>query len=401
MKTYDAIVVGGGIIGGSIALALAREKQRVLVLDRAEAGKEASWAAAGMLSPAPENFALAAEAETTHFIPFAKASFALYPSFIEEVESLSHLPTGFRHDGTLEFFFGARGEWERTETMRAYRRFGVTVEPISAAEARVKAPAANREVVAAAWVPDECTVEPRLLTPAVLAAAKASGAEVRQNSAVERALGLGPGAGNGAAGAVGVAVGGEEIQAANVVIAAGCFSSQIPEMSQFAPTSPCRGQMIALQFELPENSPVLRSQSGYIVPRGNGRVVVGSTLENAGYAKQITPEGMNKILNAAAENIPALANAPILEKWAGLRPDTPDHLPIIGATGVKGLWMATGHYRNGILLAPGTATAMAGLILHGKSPIDIGYFSPLRFAQASGAGSLSASADAHRDSSAR
>jgi glycine oxidase len=395
VKTYDAIVVGGGIIGGSIALALAREKQRVLVLDRAEPGKEASWAAAGMLAPAPENYALAPEAETTRFIPFAKASFALYPRFIEEIESLSRLPTGYRRDGTLEFFFGPLGEWERTETLRVYRQFGVVVEPISTEQARARAPVANGDAVGAAWVPDECTVDPRLLTPAVLGAAKARGAVVRQYCAVEKVLTP------ARDGAVGVVAGGEEIQAANVVIAAGCFSSQIPEMAQFAPTSPCRGQMIALQFDLPDDSPVLRSQNGYIVPRRNGRVVVGSTLENAGYAKHITPEGMNKILNAAAENIPALANAPILEKWAGLRPDTPDHLPIIGATGVKGLWMATGHYRNGILLAPGTATAMAGLILHGKSPIDIGYFSPLRFEQASGAGSLSASADAHRDSSAR
>lgn len=395
MKSYDAIVVGGGIIGGSIALALAREKQRVLVLDRAEPGREASWAAAGMLAPAPENYALAAEAETTRFIPFAKASFALYRDFVEGVESLSRLPTGYRRDGTLEFFFGPRGEWERTETLRVYRQFGVVVEPISTEQARAKAPAANREAVAAAWVPDECTVDPRLLTPAVLAAAKACGAELRQNCAVEKVLMPPRNA------AVGVVAGGEEIHAANLVIAAGCFSSQIPEMAQFAPTSPCRGQMIALQFELLEDSPVLRSQNGYIVPRGNGRVVAGSTLENAGFAKQVTPEGINKILNATAEIVPALANAPILEKWAGLRPDTPDHLPVIGATSFKGLWIATGHYRNGILLAPGTASAMAGLILNGKSPVDIEHFSPMRFAQESGVGSLSGSADAHNDSSAR
>ncbi len=262
-------------------------------------------------------------------------------------------------------------------------------------QARAKAPAASHEAVAAAWVPDECTVDPRLLTPAVLGAAKARGVEVRQNCAVEKVLAP------ARDGAVGVVAGGEEIHAANVVIAAGCFSSQIPEMAQFAPTSPCRGQMIALQFDLPDDSPVLRSQNGYIVPRENGRVVAGSTLENAGFAKQVTPEGMNKILNAVTEIVPALANAPILEKWAGLRPDTPDHLPIIGATSVKGLWIATGHYRNGILLAPGTASAMADLILRGKSPIDIDHFSPLRFERKSGAGSLSASADAHHDTTAR
>ena len=401
MKTYDAIVVGGGIIGGSIALALAGEKLRVLLLDRAEPGQEASWAAAGMLAPAPENFSLSAKEETTRFIPFAKASFALYPSFVEEVEALSHLPTGFRRDGTVELFFGPRGEWEREETLRVYGQFGVVAERLSVAEARAKAPALNGAATAATWVPGECSADPRLLTRAVLAAAQARGVEVRGNCSVERVEsdGAEPGVG------VGVLGGGERIHAGNVIIAAGCFSGQIAGVENFAPTAPCRGQMIALQLELPANCPVLRSQNGYIVPRGNGRVVAGSTLENAGFAKQVTPEGMSKILNAAKELIPAIADAPILEKWAGLRPDTPDHLPIIGTTegvtGAKGLWMATGHYRNGILLAPGTAQAITALVVRGESPIDISHFSPMRFAHSATAGGRAAGTAAQRESRTR
>jgi glycine oxidase len=386
VKSYDAIVVGGGIIGGSIALTLACEKLRVLLLDRAEAGLEASWAAAGMLVPGPENFSAATETENNAFIPFAKASFTLYPSFIEEIESLSHLPTGFRRQGAIELFFGPRAEQDRDETLRANRHFDIPAEPLSLDGALAKFPSLNREAAVAARFPSEATVEPRLLTRAVVAAAVNCGVELRGNSSVER-LETGPHA------PAATLASGEKIHAAHVVIAAGCFSSQIPGLASYAPTTPVRGQMLSFRFDLPPGAPVLRSQRGYIVPRQNGKVVAGSTLENAGYEKKITEEGKTKILNAAKELAPALAHAPIVEAWSGLRPDTPDHLPIIGAA-AENLWIATGHYRNGILLAPATARAIAGLILRQKSPVDISHFSPLRFAGSSGTASAPSSTPA-------
>jgi glycine oxidase len=141
-----------------------------------------------------------------------------------------------------------------------------------------------------------------------------------------------------------------------------------------------RGQMVALRTEQFELGHVLRSERGYIVPREGGWCVAGSTLENAGFEKKNTPQGIVKILDAATEMIPALANCAILETWSGLRPDTPDHLPCLGPTDVEGLLIATGHYRNGILLAPITARLMADWVTNRQTLISWDAFSPMRFA---------------------
>jgi glycine oxidase len=185
-------------------------------------------------------------------------------------------------------------------------------------------------------------------------------------------------------------VGGEKIEAAHVVIAAGSFCGTISDCSsgmegklaRYAPVRPVRGQMIALQSESVKLKKVLRSQRGYLVPRNDGRIIAGSTLEDAGFVKQVTPEGIRRILDGAMELAPALADATIVEQWAGLRPDTPDHLPIIGPTEMKGLMMATGHYRNGILLAPATAKIVRDWIVNGKAEFSAENFSPLRFTAA-------------------
>ena len=181
--------------------------------------------------------------------------------------------------------------------------------------------------------------------------------------------------------------GGQNIAAKHVVIAAGSFCSAIesgarephPRLSQYAPVRPVRGQMLALRSETVKLKKVLRSQQGYLVPRRDGRLIAGSTLEDAGFEKHVTPQGVRQILDAALELAPALAEAKIVEEWSGLRPDTPDHLPIIGPTDIEGLWLATGHYRNGILLAPATARIMRDWIISGKSNFDVKDFSPLRF----------------------
>jgi glycine oxidase len=249
-------------------------------------------------------------------------------------------------------------------------------------------------------LPEEATVDPRLLVEAVLAAATHRGAEIRTNCAVECLLYE-----RGAC--VAVAANGQKIAAKQVVIAAGSFCGSIadaaheadsqlqPQLRQYAPVHPVRGQMLALRSETVQLKKVLRSQHGYLVPRRDGRIIAGSTLEDAGFVKQVTPQGVRQILDAALELAPALADAKIVEEWSGLRPGTPDLLPIIGPTDIAGLWLATGHYRNGILLAPATAKIIRDWIVNGKSDFKAESFSPLRFTTAKSQGHAQASRGAY------
>jgi glycine oxidase len=178
---------------------------------------------------------------------------------------------------------------------------------------------------------------------------------------------------------------GDLFSADHIVLAAGCWTSQLPGAESYAPTIPVRGQMIALRHPGRRIQRVLRSERGYIVPRGQSipqTLVVGSTLENTGYEKRVTSGGIERILAAANEIAPELANAEIMETWCGLRPGTPDRLPILGPTDVEGLAIATGHYRNGILLAPVTAKLIADWITERKTSFPWDEFSPLRFTRA-------------------
>jgi glycine oxidase len=187
---------------------------------------------------------------------------------------------------------------------------------------------------------------------------------------------------------------GETIYAGQVVLAAGCWSSQIAGAAPYAPTLPVRGQMAALRHSGKPIQHVLRSERGYLVPRGADSpqtVVVGSTLENAGYEKRITSGGIEKILAAANELAPDLAKAEIIETWCGLRPGTPDQLPILGPADIDGLVCATGHYRNGILLAPVTAKLIGEWITEQRMSIAWESFSPLRFPRANADRSAAAS----------
>jgi glycine oxidase len=177
---------------------------------------------------------------------------------------------------------------------------------------------------------------------------------------------------------------GEMFYAGKVVLAAGCWTSQIPEASRWAPTIPVRGQMAALRNSGTPIRHVLRSEHGYLVPRGAETpqtVVVGSTIENAGYEKRVTSGGIEKILSVANHLAPELAKAEIVETWCGLRPGTPDQLPILGPAEIDGLVFATGHYRNGILLAPITAQVIGEWIAEGRTGISCEAFSPLRFSR--------------------
>jgi glycine oxidase len=370
VKTYDVVIVGGGIIGGSVAFDLAQRSLRVAVLDRQELMREASWAAAGMLSPAPDCPA------AIPLVPLGRASLALYPKFVDAVEDASGLVTGYRTGGTVEAICHGDAERELSTLVAVHHGLGLACEPLPLDEARNMEPALGREARAAALLPDECWIEPRALTAAVLAAAKSAGAALCPGVEVTSLAMAGKKC-------VGVKTSsGEIFHAAQVVLAAGCWSSQIPEAAPYAPTLPVRGQMAALRHFGRPIQHVLRSERGYLVPRGVERpqtVVVGSTIENAGYEKRVTSGGIEKILSAANELAPELAKAEIIETWCGLRPGSPDQLPILGPVDVDGLVFATGHYRNGILLAPVTSKLIGEWIAERRTSIDWETFSPLRF----------------------
>jgi glycine oxidase len=366
VPSSDVIIIGGGIIGLSLAHRLASERLRVVVLDRREPGLEASWAAAGMLSAAPES------PDDIALVPLAKRSFALYPDYIRAIEESSSKVTNFRRDGALELFFGSSAEAERDRTVASHRALGLTTQAVSQVEALSTEPSLSKSAFAAAWLPDEFSVEPRALTAAALQAAKNRGADVRANVEVKKLLIEG-------SRCVGIETPSEKLTAGHVVLAAGCFSSGIVGAARLAPTQPVRGQMVSLRTARDGPNHVVRSHKGYVVPRGNGLLVAGSTIEHVGFEKNVTAAGISGILAAAIELIPELAGAAIEETWCGLRPDTPDHLPLIGPSEFEGLWLATGHYRNGILLAPATSEILGDWILRGTTDFDIEAYSPQRF----------------------
>ncbi len=370
MKTHDVAIIGGGIIGVTIALELAREKLSVVVLDRQQPGREASWAAAGMLSPAPDSL------RDVPLVPLSRRSLQIYPEFVAAIEEESSKPTGYARNGALQIFGGRNGEADRDAAVAEHCRLGLTAESIALETARQWEPSIGPSAAAALWLSDEGTVEPRLLMDAVLGATQHHGVEIRSDCEVTGVLRLG-------GRCTGLMARDEHITAGAVVVAAGCFSSKILEASGFAasyaPTRPVRGQMLGLRSDGVRLRHVVRSHRAYLVPRPDGRIVAGSTLEEAGFKKQVTLAGIKHVLEGALELCPALGEADVLETWSGLRPGTRDDLPIIGPTDMEGLLIATGHYRNGILLAPVTARLIRNFLTQQHTDFDSRAFSPMRF----------------------
>lgn len=369
MKNFDVAIAGGGLIGGAIALELARAGLRIGVFDRQAPGQEASWAGAGILSPAPENPGM------IPLVPLGKASRALYPEFVATVEEISGQRAGFRPKGTVEALFSRDARAELSTIIALHHGLGLRAEPLSATDARELEPALSEELEAAVLRPEEASVDNRALTAAVLEAARRSGAEFFSGSGVE-ALWLDRRRCHG------LILPNEKIAAKWAIVAAGCFSAGIEGAGLYAPVRPAKGQMIALRAEELQIERVLWSEKIYLVPRNDGRILAGATVEYVGFEKNVTAGGVEKILSAAIELAPGLASARIEETWAGLRPDSPDHLPILGPTDVDGLLMATGHFRSGILLAPITAQLLREWITLQRVSVDWDRFSPLRFAAA-------------------
>lgn len=369
MKMFDVLIAGGGLIGGAIALELAQAGFRVGVYERGEPGREASWASAGILSPAPESPGM------IPIVPLAKASMSLYPGFVANVEEISGQRVGFRPLGTMDALFSREATRDLSTLIALHHGLGLKAEPLRPEDARELEPALSPDLEAAALRPEEASIDNRALTQAVLHAARKSGAEIFADHAVEAIWREG-------GRCAGLKVRGENILAKWTVIAAGCFSANIGGAEAYAPVRPAKGQMISLRADELKIERVLWSDKVYLVPRNDGRILAGATVEYVGFDKHVTAGAMEKILCAAMELAPGLANARIEQTWAGLRPDSPDHLPILGSTDLDGLLMATGHFRSGVLLAPITARRIREWITEQRVSVDCERLSPMRFAAA-------------------
>jgi glycine oxidase len=354
----DVVVVGGGVIGCSVARELARRGSSVVVVERDSPGRRATWAAAGMLSPLGES------GGTGPFLELADASLRLYAAFALALREESGIDVEYRTGGKLHVALdGDDAELHVLATSPAADRFGVRL--LDGAEARRLEPAISGRVSAGLLVERDYRVNNRLLTQALLASGMAAGVTFRNASPVTALLNRGDHA-------AGVRLAsGEEVEAGHVVIAAGAWSPQIEGLPRPLPVQPVKGQMFAVDARArdaqrpaePLLNRVTYASRCYVIPREDGRLLIGATVEDAGFRKGATPRGIAALMAAAMDVIPVIADLPLVETWAGFRPATPDGLPILGTDPtLNGLVYACGHYRNGILLAPVTATAIADIV---------------------------------------
>lgn len=352
MKTWDVIIIGGGIIGLSLAIAVRKRGATVLVVERGEPGREASHAAGGMLVDCPLETQPALQ-------PLASASAHMYPEFAYELELESGMKVDLRDQGTILF---------------------LSAEDLHQAEASGFLPASLTELEPALVVNHskglpfyrpERSVDPRALTAAAWKTAKHRSVDFSSGDEVI-AVTITDGR------ATGVKTTKTAFHAAKVVNCAGAWSGQIPPHG--FPTRPVKGQMLCLLMPSPPLlQHVVRSPEVYLIPRSDGRLLVGATVEEAGFDKRTDRVTIQRLHRAALALVPNLRDAKILEDWAGLRPGTPDALPILGETETPGYYVATGHFRDGILLAPITAQITAAVIEGRAQEYDLRPFSSFRF----------------------
>jgi len=357
------IVVGGGVIGCGIALRLAQAGMQVTLVERASAGAEASRAAAGVLGAQ-----LGAE-RPGPFLDLCLRSRGMYPAFVDELQKLSGINVRYLSCGALVVAITDAEAQAMEATVAWHRAVGLRAELLSQAEISRIEPRLSSQIVLAIHFPDDHQVDNRLLVRAVSLAAARAGAQLR--TAEVRGVVADHGR------AVGVDLDGEVLRSDAVVVAAGSWSSLLAGLNlDVRVVRPVRGQMVRLQSQLSLLQRIVIGPNAVLVPRIDGQVIAGTTLEFAGFEKQVTASAISNILRGAIELCPALADAPIQELWSGLRPHTDDGLPIIGPGPMAGLFLATGHYRDGILLAPITAKLITELILGGKPSVDL---RPFRF----------------------
>lgn len=367
--TADVIVVGGGAIGCAIARALALARRRVVLCEAGPApGREASAAAAGVINAQGEH-------HRGDFLRLCVASRARFAAFVRAVERESGVDTAFAATGYLEVALAPADDARLDAWAGAQRAEGLAFERWDAARVRAAAPAVTDVVRGGLFLPDESSIDCRALCDALARAAVRAGAEIRVATPIERVRDAG-------GRAIGVRTkAGEDLDAGTVVVAAGAWSS-LQGSLPFLPVRPAKGQMLAFASESVRFAQPIVAGGLYLVPRPGGRLLCGATVEDAGFDTRNTVGGVQRLLAGAIALCPALRDAALTEHWAGLRPRTPDDRPILGPTPLPGLLAATGHFRNGMLLAPITAELVTAWCTGASLPFDAAPFAARRFASA-------------------
>jgi glycine oxidase len=370
----DVLILGGGVIGLSIARELHKLGAKdITVVERGTCGREATWAAAGMLSP---------QAETDEVGPFfdlCERSRDMYPDFADALLEESGINIELDRTGTLYLSFG---DDDREELLARYdwqRASGLEVERLSGADVHKLEPHLSNRVEFGLYFPNDWQVENRKLAIALRKFADLNRIRVVENTAAEKLL-----IENGRL--VGALTSSGTIEAGTTVVATGAWTSfiKLGDMPTPVEIEPVRGQMVCVRADERLLRHVICTHRGYLVPRRDGRILSGSTSERVGFEATTTASGLRGLTDLATEILPA-AKLRVSDSWAGLRPCSPDGLPVIGRiNGLEGLIVATGHYRNGILLTPITAKVVAENIVNGVSDDVFSTFGPQRFSVAAG-----------------
>lgn len=353
--TFDVVVVGGGLMGSLSALRLADAGRRVLVLEKAVPGAEASSAAAGILAGQSESksdgplFSIAVESRE-RFVALAN-----------ELRERVGMDVGFRRCGVLEIAESEQALDELERTFAWQRAAGHRVERIEGAALRSIEPHLNHAFAGAIALPDDAQIDPPTLVNAIAQAAERAGVTFRAGTTVRSVIVEG-------GVARGVEVEDGRIEAEHVVIAAGAWSSLVAGATVDASSvKPARGQIVELTLRTPPLKSVVFGRGGYLVPRQDGKVLCGSTLEFVGFQKDVTVGGLAKILGTITGLAPSLADAKVTRTWSNFRPFSSDGAALVGDAGVKNLTLATGHHRSGILLAPATAERVRSHVIDGTT----------------------------------
>ncbi|MCS6862124.1 MAG: glycine oxidase ThiO [Abditibacteriales bacterium] len=358
--TSDVVIIGAGAIGCAAAYHLAKEKLHAVVVDKGEVGREASWASAGIVSHASSG--------TSPYAQLCRASRVMFPALAEELRDLTGIDVEFHASGGLDVFFTEEEERELDGYFRAESSRGIAVEKLSAEELLRREPALTPAVRGALYWHEDAQVRTPRYVRALAHAAVRLGATFVLGKPVTEILTVGERV-------TGVRAHDETISAGATVIAAGAWSGQIGQLLGYPiEVEPCKGQIVLVETLPALLRHVIHAEDLYLVPRADGKLLIGSTVEFVGFDKRPTPEGVRTLLHRALEIVPALAQHTFVTAWAGLRPYRERGVALGPVPGREGVYVASGHYRNGILLSPITGRLIKEFIVDGTVSLNVEKF---------------------------